>query len=255
MKYKKLLVLITCLLFVTVAVFCFASAFKITDIELSVTTVNGSQEGVDALSENYLQKYENKNLIFVKTDEIERDLSSLSGYIEVVSVKKAYPNKISVVIKERAECFSIYHGGKYYALDGNFNVLSKKDTNANNLGGSSNLLLKLSSSDYSSDIEIGRPLNLYDTTLKEMMNSASSKIYSFRENLSFVQFLVKQDGVSNRVITLVMKEGVTFKVLKANERTVDKLTATFNYYLALENKGVGEYVTVLGDDGNISIRE
>ena len=52
-----------------------------------------------------------------------------------------------------------------------------------------------------------------------------------------------------------MKEGVLFTLLKADEQTVLKLTATHDFYVALENKGVGEYITVLKADGNISITQ
>ena len=95
MKYRRLLVIMTCLLFVTVAFFCVTSAFKIKDVELSVTTVEGSNEGVKDLSTNLLKEYEDKNLLLVNIDEIEERLSALSGYIEVEKVEKQFPNKLS----------------------------------------------------------------------------------------------------------------------------------------------------------------
>ncbi|MBO7215347.1 MAG: hypothetical protein J6V66_07665, partial [Clostridia bacterium] len=84
MKYKKLLVLITCLLFVTVAIFCFASAFKVTDIELETITVDGSNENVSELAKDYLDDYNAKNLLFISKNAIISDLESLSGYLSVV---------------------------------------------------------------------------------------------------------------------------------------------------------------------------
>ena len=68
MKYKKLLVFITCLLFVTVAVFCLASAFRVTDIDLNSTTVVGSNEDITSKCNDELLKYKYQNLLFVNTD-------------------------------------------------------------------------------------------------------------------------------------------------------------------------------------------
>ncbi|MBQ3235717.1 MAG: FtsQ-type POTRA domain-containing protein [Clostridia bacterium] len=255
MKYKKLLVLITCLLFVTVAVFCFASAFKVTDIELNVSTVSGSSENIDGLSENYLKNYKGKNLIFVNKKTIESDLTKLSGYLSVVSIDKAFPNKISVTVKEKSEQFAIKSGNDYYVLDGEFCVLNKKQTQNNNVTGGSNLLVNLSTSDYSSDIKIGEKLKFYDGELEAMISSSLAVLNEYKNDLSSVDFTVRKDGLSYKSITLNMKEGVTFTILKADDKTVDKLNATYTFYLALENKGEGSYITVLGDDGNISIRQ
>ncbi len=254
MKYKKLLVLITCLLFVTVAVFCFASAFKVTDIDLNVTVVEGTGENIEKKCSDFLAEYESKNLIFVNKDRIESKLSSLSGYIEVVSVEKEFPNKISVTVKERVESLVLKNGDDYYAMDLNFNVLAKKQSVANNLGGN-NLLIKLDYSDYSSDIKVGKSLQVYDESLLKMMRDSVPMLSAVQGSIESASYSLKSEGRDAKVITLKMKEGCSFKVLKADEETVLKLNATYDFYLALENKGVNEYVTVLGDDGKISIRQ
>lgn len=254
MKYKKLLVLITCLLFVTVAVFCFASAFKVTDIELKVTAVEGSSENIETKCSAVLVEYENKNLIFVNKDRIGSKLSALSGYIEVVSVEKEFPNKISVTVKERVESFVIKNGDDYYAMNLDFVVLNKKQSVANNLGGN-NLLIKLDYSDYSSDIKVGKSLQVYDENLLKIMKDSAPMLNAVKGSIDSVSYSLKSEGREAKVITLKMKEGCVFKILKADEETELKLNATYDFYLSLENKGVNEYVTVLGDDGKISIRQ
>ena len=66
---------------------------------------------------------------------------------------------------------------------------------------------------------------------------------------------VKKDGVYSRTLTLKMKEGVTFNVLKADEQILEKLKATYEFYSALDNKGYGEYITVLEVGGNITVKQ
>lgn len=253
MKYKKLLVFITCLLFVTVAVFCFASAFKVTDVEVKVTTVDGSSENIDGLCGNYLKRYEGKNLIFVNTDNITSDLTSLSGYLSVVSVEKQYPNKILVTVKEKVEKFVIASSNAYYALDGDLCVLKQKSDVKNNVDGSSNLLIKLSLSDYSQDLKVGQTLNVYDGVLLSLISSSKDALYERKTDLVSVEFTTKIDGLSNKRIIIKTKEGSTFTILKADEKTSEKLAYTFSFYDSLSNKGVGDYETVLKDDGNISV--
>ena len=255
MKYKKLLVFITCLLFVTVAVFCLASAFKVTDIELNVTVVEGSDEGVTAKCEQELLKYKDKNLLFVNTDKIGESLSDLSGYVDVVEVKKVFPNKLSISVNERVEAFSIFNGEKYYALDKAFNVLSEKQSLKNNVSGIDNVEIKLSLSDFSTDVKVGKKLEIYDDNTFTYLTLCADKLYEIKDSLKSVTVTVKKEGISYKAITLEMKEGVVFTLLKADENTVEKLNATYEFYLALENKGAGKYITVLEDNGNISIKQ
>ncbi len=255
MKYKKLLVFITCLLFVTVAVFCLASAFKVTDIELKVESVESSPENVSELVSDELLKYKDENLLFLNVQKVKDDLSNLSGYIEVVEVKKAFPNKIVATVKERIEAFSVLVDGKYYALDINFNVLSEKTSAKNNVTDSDNVLLELSLSDFDKNLIVGNKLRIYDVATANYLASSSSFLYSIKNSLQKVTVSVKKDGIFYKTLTLKMKEGVTFNLLKADEMTAEKLSATYEFYVSLENKGFGEYITVLEDGGKITVKQ
>lgn len=254
MKYKKLLVLMTCLLFVTVAVFCFASAFKITDVELSYNVIIGSSENVKEKCSEYLESYKDKNLVFINSDEVAKELSSLSGYVEVVSVKKEFPNKLAVTIMERPEVYALGVGDDYFVLDYNLNVLSKKSDIKNNVFGYDNVLLELNPADFDVNLSVGSTLKIRDDDTDKYLKTCSLNIYSMRENIVKVSVTTKKGGVKYKTLTIHMREGVTFTLLKANEKTVEKLQATFDFYKNLSNKGYGEYITVLEDSGNITIK-
>lgn len=255
MKYKKLLVFITCLLFVTVAVFCLTSAFKVTDIELSVESVENSPENVSQLCQDELIKYKDENLLFLDVNAVKNNLSKLSGYIEVVDVKKAFPNKIMVTVKERVEAFSILVNGKYYALDTDFNVLSQKTSNTNNVTSNDNVVLEVALSDFDTNIKVGDKLKIYDGATASYLSACSNALYSIKGGLQKVTVSVKKDGISYKTLTLKMKEGVSFSLLKADEKTVEKINATYEFYTLLENKGFGEYITVLEDNGEITVKQ
>lgn len=255
MKYKKLLVFITCLLFVTVAVFCLASAFKVTDIELQVESVENSSEDISALCEEELLNSKDANLIFLDVDKIKGNLSALSGYIDVVEVKKVFPNKIFVSVKERIEEYSVLVNDKIYALDGDFCVLSEKQSHQNNVTGVDNLLIDIPYSDFNQNLVVGKKIEIYDKVTASYLQTSSSFITSVKDSVESVSITVKKDGVYYRTLTLKMKEGVTFNILKADEQILEKLQVTYTFYSSLENKGVGEYITVLEDGGNITVKQ
>ena len=254
MKYKKLLVLVTCLLFVTVAVFCLASAFKVTDIELNVESVENSPENVSSLCGEELIKYDGANLLFLSVDKIKDGLSNLSGYVEVIDVKKEFPNKISVTVKERVEAFTIFVNDKYYALDSSFTVLSEKQSNVNNVSGIENVLIEFSLSDVDTNLKVGKSLKIFDDATATYLKNSATALSDIKGSLQKLSVSVRKDGVSYKTLTLKMKEGVVINLLKADEMTVEKLNATYEFYLALENKGFGEYITVLEDNGKITVK-
>lgn len=255
MKYKKLLVLITCLLFVTVAVFCFASAFKITDVELNYNVLENSSEDLDGKCSEYLEKYNGKNLVFVNLDKVKEEMCNLSGYVEVVSIEKNFPNKLSVSVKEKLEAFVIQNDDSYFALDVNFNVLAQKSSAKNNVDGNDNILLELSRADYQTDLSVRGVLEIYDGETAGYLKDCAEYLYSMRENLVKVSVTTKKDGAKYKTLTLYMREGVTFTLMKANESSLDKLKATYEFYKDLSNKGHGDYITVLEDSGKISIKQ
>lgn len=255
MKYKKLLVSITCLLFITVAVFCLASAFKVTDIELNVESVENSTENVASLCQDELLKHDGDNLLFLNVDDISKSLSKLSGYVEVKEVKKEFPNKITVTVKERVEAFTVFINGKYYALDTDLTVLSEKQTNKNNVTQIENVLIEFSLADIDTNLKVGEKLKVYDEATANYLKNSASTLCDINGSLQKISVSVRKDGVLYKTLTLKMKEGVIFNVLKADEKTVQKLNATYEFYLALENKGFGEYITVLEDNGKITVKQ
>ena len=255
MKYKKLLVLITCLLFVTVAVFCFTSAFKITNLEIKVTSIENSVEGVSAKCEEIVKKYEGANLVFVNTDDIKKELSNVSGYVNVVSVEKQFPSKLIVVIKEREEVFAIASGNSYYALDADLRVLAKKESIKNNIDGKDNLILNISEADFNKNVVVGEILSIHDKSTLNYLSTISGLLYEYKNDISSVGVTVKKDGVDYKTVTLIMKEGVMFTISKADVESYNKIKGTYEFYLELENKGAGEYITVLEDNGKITVKQ
>ena len=60
MKYKKLLVFVTSMIFISALIICFFAMFKTAEIIVNVKTVNGSNEQVTEESDSFLKEKRRK---------------------------------------------------------------------------------------------------------------------------------------------------------------------------------------------------
>ena len=255
MKYKRLLILVTCLFFVTVTVICFFTLYRVADISLTAVTVDGSPQKVKEITENYLKDYKDKNLVFLDTSKIEEDIENKSYYIDVEEVTKNMPNQLYVKIKERKEVFAVKVDSDFYVLDDEFYCVNKKSQNANNVDGNSNILLTFNVSDYSIDaLKVGKAFVLNDKASQEYLTSVVDFFENIRSDINEIEVKVKESGFYNRQLILKMKEGVVITIDNAPLKTNDKLSFAYDYYLSLSNKSVGEYtVSVSAGTGDFII--
>ncbi len=255
MKYKKLLIFITSLIFVTTLAFSLVIIFKIAEIDLTVSTVKGSNENVTAVVSERLNSYNGKNIIFTSANNIKKELESLSGYVKVKSVKKVFPNRLNVEIEERVEVFSVKYKNEYYVLDEDLKILLKKQENFNNVNGLPNIFLDLSLSDYNEKTLVStKTLTFYDEEIEKAFSEIKDLILQRKENIYSIKVNVRSDGKLNRYLLFTMTEGMEIQIDKANLLAKDKLIKLFEYYDSSENKGdtVKRYVTKR-DDGEIVV--
>ena len=247
MKYKKLLIFVTSLIFLVTLVVSFVTIFKVAEIELHVVEIENSNVELKESCVNVLENYKNKNLIFIKKSNVENELKSTSGYVKVVSLEKAYPNRLVISVEEREEAYAVKAGDKYAVLDKDFNVLAVKNENVNNLN-KANVEIKSDLSNYDESLlVVGGAFKLYDDSSTAILNTISPKIVEMRENLKSIFVNVKSDGQDNRFIRLTFVEGLEIEIDKVDEYTLEKLEKAFDYYKNSSNKGdtVKKYVTKL----------
>ena len=123
MVNKRLLVIILSVLFVFTAVA--VGFFALTDntIEVSILAFEDSDEQLDRLN-GELSVFKGKNFLFVDPLEIEQIVEA-DPYFECLSVKKQFPDKIFVNVRERREVYYITVNEKNYLLDEKGFVLSE----------------------------------------------------------------------------------------------------------------------------------
>lgn len=255
MKYKRLLIFVTCMFFVTVSILCFTALYKIADVTVVAVTVENSVEDVKGKTENYLTKYKGKNLVFTNVDEITSDLTKLSSYLKVISVEKTPPNILTVKVQERKECFSVNVNGEFYVLDEEFFCVAKKSENVNNIDGNRNILLDLNITDYpSGSLLVGKQFSVSDAETQNYLQTLVSELPDKRSDILKLNVTVKENGFFNRKLSVITTEGAEFIIDKANVKTIEKFKFAYRYYLSLENKSYEQYiVTVSAETGECII--
>ncbi len=238
MRYKRLLVFFTCSIFLTALIVCFFSVFKVAEISISTTTISNSNENVEEIVYRTANKHYGENLFFISEAELKKELNNASSYINVKKIKKSFPNKLEISVIERKEVFCLNYQDSCYMLDENLFVLSKKESNQNNIDGFNNIAINLNVADFDiQSLKVGKELKIYDSQSLKCLTLLSNLICENRVNLNSVELTVKKDGYFMRELTLTFKEGLVIVLQSLQEKCVDKFNKAISYYLDCENKG------------------
>ena len=137
MRSKKFVIIYAVVIFLIVFLITFNSVCSISQFEIRFEAgsaeMQTSAENIQArLDDEYLKK----NFLFFKVSTITSVVAEESGgYLEVTEIEKHFPNRITVRIREKYECYAFVKDGKYYVIGDDGTVLAIKDQNVNNIAG------------------------------------------------------------------------------------------------------------------------
>ena len=137
MRSKKFVIIYAVVIFLIVFLITFNSVCSISQFEIRFEAgsaeMQTSAENIQArLDDEYLKK----NFLFFKESTITSVVAEESGgYLEVTEIEKHFPNRITVRIREKYECYAFVKDGKYYVIGDDGTVLAIKDQNVNNITG------------------------------------------------------------------------------------------------------------------------
>ncbi len=107
MRTKKILLISITVLFCLSVFLCLFLLFSVKDVNIEYNVYADSDDVEIKEIESRFDKYSNKNLLFIKTEEVSNVLAD-NPYYEIIAVKKDYPNVLSVEIRERRKAFYIF---------------------------------------------------------------------------------------------------------------------------------------------------
>ncbi|MFQ7035013.1 MAG: FtsQ-type POTRA domain-containing protein [Candidatus Borkfalkia sp.] len=130
MRSKKLVVVYAVILFLIVFLITFNSVCAITQIDarFDVSSADAKQKAEKIQDE--LDGYLHKNFLFFDTDTVKEIFERKeNSHFKVLSVEKSFPNKITVNVREKYECYAFYDKTlqKYAVTDASGEVIALKD--------------------------------------------------------------------------------------------------------------------------------
>ncbi|MGN1234629.1 MAG: cell division protein FtsQ/DivIB [Christensenellaceae bacterium] len=180
---------------------------------------------------------------YVSVDEEEIAELAASPYLEVVSVKKAFPDLVVVTVREKWELFAVQDGEDYYMLDKNGVILARSSVNANRVDGGENVLL--SGVQIVSPV-VGETAQLYlsggssasSEGVRRMIALAGlldEKLGGLRSCVESVSLRAATDNPQDEIVTFVTKEGVLLCIADPSSLGEEKAAAVTEKYLALSD--------------------
>ena len=123
-------------IFLIVVVITVNAVCSIAQFEVTVTGSSFGEERAAQIQAMLDEEFGGKSYLFFREDSVYDVVADKGdGYLEVESVEKHFPNKITVSLSEKYEVFAFEKDGKYYVVGDDRTVLAVKDDNANNIDG------------------------------------------------------------------------------------------------------------------------
>ena len=254
MNIKKLAVILIAVAFSLIVLFSCVALFSVKEIEVDFAVADDTD--ISAVQDT-LDGYLGKNLMFLKTEELKDALKDYH-YMEVLSIKKAYPNVLKIKIEERRETYYIEHGEKVYVTTAEgfvLNVIDKSEYTGNTEREKItlkikeiNLVDKTEKDALISGNEIGNTIALSnDEFLGQVFEMAKSVHLTDCIKELKVEKAVLGTVVAAKDVVITTYTGVKIRVIKADEQGLEKIEKAFNEYdnASTDYKKTFDYILVL----------
>lgn len=229
---KRIVVLsVSVLLFFAVILVGVLTVFKVDDVALYYN--DSTETGLiyrDEMKEKLDEYCLKKNILFLREPKIIA-LFSDTKYVNTVSVRKIYPNKIVVYAKEETEVFAVNFGGEYVMFDEMGNILSTAKENKNRADGHTNILLE----GFSFDGE--KWLDYQETELAfRAYQILNEELEGARSNLKSISLLKPTSSSKDDFLEIQTQEGVVMQMSAPASKMREKLLKLVSSYRSLSTE-------------------
>lgn len=233
MRSKKFVIAYAVVIFLIVFLITFNCVCSITQISVTFTTGSPQMSAAATDIQKDLEtKYLKKNFLFFNaSDAIDVVAEKGDGYLEVTSVEKHFPNKITVTVREKFETYAYSSNGKYYVVSEEGVVLKVKDANESNLGGSNIEVVGFEFGDYKEGDLFGvseSQQQAYEAYL-EVCDVLNEAFGTLRSNIRKIEYFGERNIINNLTLTTV--EGVQILISDCTEDAAAKAQAAADFYL------------------------
>ena len=139
MRSKKAVILYAVAVFLIVFLITINTVCAITQFDVYYTVESAvMEERAETVQKTLESKYLHKSFLFFDENKVNEVVAQESGgYLQVMSVEKNFPNRITVRVRERMETFAfrLENSEKYYVIGDDGTILSVSNENKNNIAG------------------------------------------------------------------------------------------------------------------------
>jgi cell division protein FtsQ len=215
---KRLLVLILSVVFAFTIVAVGFFALSSNKVELNLVTFEESADRVQRLKGD-LDQFKDKNFLFVDTEEIKNIVES-DPYLECISVKKKFPDKIIVEAKERREVYYLTYQDKNYLLNEKGFVLGQTEEEVNRN------LIKLNLVGVGiSSISVGAVIQTTSSVLSDLFSMTE-----FVNSTDCVKEMTVEDKVVQTDVVYDTYTNVKIRIVDAGNQGMPKAEKAFWVY-------------------------
>ncbi len=240
MKSKKMVIGYAIAIFLLVFVITFNSVCSITQFDVRFDTGSAGASASAEKVQDRLDAYLKKSYLFFSEEKvygIVADVCKEDGtYLKVLSVKKHFPNKVSVRVEEEYESYAFSAGGQYYVTDADGKLLKVKDSAASNIGGEN---IVISGAFTFSSAEAGTALICDQeetfSLLLRLLSAADAALGGVRGRFSAVEYIVRS---GTEFFRFAFTEGVEIwltNVGAENNETEARFAAALTAYAGLSD--------------------
>ena len=222
MRTKKLFVILIAVAFamsVLLCVFLMFSVKKI-DVKFSVSENFETQQVYDKLEE-----FNGKNLLFLSLDKVEDSIDDFP-YFEITSLKKSFPNVISIEVKERREVYDLVLEDKVATTSSDGFVLKVTDIASWQGETRERIILRTLGLNFE-EVSVGSYLKCNDDKLVE---SVFEMAYSVQLTDCIKEISIEVEPYLRKDAVFSTYTGTKIVVFDADERGKDKAIKAFNTY-------------------------
>lgn len=262
MQSKKKVLIITAVglaLLLAVLGAAFNAIFTVTEVVVHFYPVSEEGEADSfSLQETLNRDFLGHSTAFLDLREVETAVSRYPGF-ELEDLKKDYPSKLVLTVRERRELFAIKKDdGMFAILDEEGRYLYDKEQNTNRSSGE-NILLE----GFRSNFRIGeKPEDDSFLAAATYVKAFSEQFGSARSDVSAVVLLNTGSAlVGENYMQIKTRGGVRIDIYDPCSKTQEKANAAVQKYLSLEGAerlcGFFDIVELLtpGSEGEISVSE
>ena len=233
MRKKWLVVLLTALIFISVAILGFATVYRVDSVTVNASVVSEAAEAeAQALQTRLTEAYKKEGILFADEEKAQEIIKEFP-YFRITAFKKDYPNRLIVSIQEDAEVYAVAqeNSPNYYILGEDGTVLGIRETYINRLNGEENVLLK----GLVATGEKGKTLS-GDECIPSMLalcKGLSEGLEGIRKNVVSVEVYSRSPEL---IYCITMREGVRIYVGDPETNSAEKAKMAIDKYLSLSNE-------------------